>query len=31
MKEKIDFQFRGSYLACKHQAWLIVDDKLVWI
>jgi SNF2 family DNA or RNA helicase len=26
--EKIDFQFRGSYLPCKHQAWLIVDDKL---
>jgi SNF2 family DNA or RNA helicase len=26
--KRVDFQFRGSYLPCKHQAWLIVDDKL---
>jgi len=26
--EKIEFQYRGAYLPCKHQAWLIIDDKL---
>ncbi len=26
--EKIDFQYRGAYLPCKRQAWLIIDDKL---
>ena len=26
--QKIEFQYRGAYLPCKHQAWLIIDDKL---
>jgi len=26
--QKIEFQYRGAYLPCRHQAWLIIDDKL---
>ena len=26
--QKVDFQYKGAYLVCRHPAWLVVDHKL---
>ena len=27
--ERIDWQYKGSYLVCQDQAWMVLDDKLL--
>lgn len=26
--EKVDFQYKGAYIICKHPAWMVLDGKL---
>ena len=29
LEEKVEWQYKGSYLVCQEPAWMVVDDKLL--